>query len=167
MDFEARKDFAVKAITLIFNLSSLIPLAFYLYSPEKHLTPLLVFFIMAAASALTWLFSPLSYQITEKKLKILRPFKNVEIDLSRITEIKRTDRESLKGTIRLFGSGGLYGFFGLFYKKGLGKFYAYCTNSSDLVLIKAGRLFLISPSQTETFISFLKEKTEIFYNTEK
>ncbi|GAB4030072.1 MAG: hypothetical protein Fur0012_05380 [Elusimicrobiota bacterium] len=161
MDFEARKDFSIKAITLAFNLSSLIPLALYLYSPEKPFTPLLVFFIMTATSALTWLFSPVSYQITETKLKILRPIKDIEIDLGEISEIKKTDRASLKGTVRLFGSGGLYGFFGLFYKKGLGKFYAYCTNSSDLVLIKAGKIFLISPSHTETFISFLKGKKEL------
>ncbi|NLI09687.1 MAG: hypothetical protein GX447_02875 [Elusimicrobia bacterium] len=161
MNFEAKKDFTVKLITNLFNIGSLIPLILYFYLPHKNPVTLLVFSIMIITSLLTWFFSPVSYQITETKINILRPIKNIEIELSKIKEIKKIGKEDLKGAIRLFGSGGLYGFFGLFYKKDLGKFYAYCSNSSDLVLIKSDKLFLISPSQPEVFISYVKEKASI------
>ncbi|MEW5950654.1 MAG: PH domain-containing protein [Elusimicrobiota bacterium] len=161
MNFEAKRDFTVKLITNVFNIGSLIPLVLYFYLPHKNSVALFVFSIMIITSLLTWLFSPVSYQITETKINILRPIKNIEIELSKIKEIRKIEKEDLKGAIRLFGSGGLYGFFGLFYKKGFGKFYAYCSNPSDLVLIKSDKLFLISPSQPEVFISYVKEKSSL------
>ena len=114
MNFEAKKDFTVKLITNLFNIGSLIPLILYFYLPHKNPVTLLVFSIMIITSLLTWFFSPVSYQITETKINILRPIKNIEIELSKIKEIKKIGKEDLKGAIRLFGSGGLYGFFRTF-----------------------------------------------------
>ena len=60
--------------------------------------------------------------------------------------------------IRLFGSGGLYGYYGYFAFRGLGKVLMYATNRHKLVLIRddRGRRYLISPDNPQEFIKQLR-----------
>jgi hypothetical protein len=56
--------------------------------------------------------------------------------------------------LRLFGSGGMYGYYGIFMFKGLGKVRMYATNRHKLVLVADvnGRKYLLSPDEPERFI---------------
>ena len=60
--------------------------------------------------------------------------------------------------LRLFGSGGLYGYYGLFTFRNLGRVLMYATNRHNLVLIQneTARKFLLSPSKPEKFIQLLR-----------
>ena len=61
--------------------------------------------------------------------------------------------------LRLFGSGGLYGYYGLFYFRKIGRVLMYATNRHNLVLLKGenARKFLLSPINTEKFIQLLRK----------
>jgi hypothetical protein len=56
--------------------------------------------------------------------------------------------------LRLFGSGGLYGYFGLFALKGIGRVWMHATNRHNLVIIEdvRGREYLPSPDEPDKFI---------------
>ncbi len=58
---------------------------------------------------------------------------------------------------RLWASGGLYGYFGIFIFKGIGTVRMYATNRNDLVLVEDVRntKYLVSPENVDGFIDSL------------
>lgn len=56
--------------------------------------------------------------------------------------------------LRLFGSGGMYGYYGIFMFKGVGTVRMHATNRHKLVLVTDvnGRKYLLSPDEPERFI---------------
>ena len=63
--------------------------------------------------------------------------------------------------IRLFGSGGFFGYFGLFKLKGLGRVWVYATRRVHLILVNdvSGKKFIISPDDVGKFMQVFKEET--------
>ncbi len=103
-------------------------------------------------------FMPTGYKIAENKLYILRPLINASYDLSSITAIEKVEKNHLKGTIRSFGVGGLFGYFGKFYNMKIGKMTFYATRRDQGILIRMGdgKILFITPDETDQFISELK-----------
>jgi hypothetical protein len=59
---------------------------------------------------------------------------------------------------RLGGSGGLYGYFGLFHIAGIGKVWMYVTNKDRIILIKTKeKQNAISPNNIDDFLSTLTQ----------
>ena len=63
---------------------------------------------------LCMLLKPLSYEISEDELVIHRLIKSVRINRSDIESLELKEKSDLKGTIRIFGVGGLFGWYGKF-----------------------------------------------------
>ncbi len=63
--------------------------------------------------------------------------------------------------VRLFGSGGLYGYFGFFAFKGIGRVQMYSTNRHNLILVRdgKGKKYLLSPKEIDCFIKLLQKST--------
>jgi hypothetical protein len=63
-----------------------------------------------------------------------------------------------KGTIRVFGNGGLFSFAGLFYSKRLGRYRLFATDiSRSVVLILPSRVVVITPAEPEIFIEHVRQ----------
>jgi hypothetical protein len=62
------------------------------------------------------------------------------------------------GSIRLVGSGGLWGWYGLFWRRDVGSYRAYVTDRSRLVACETadGRAVLVSPADPEAFVRALE-----------
>lgn len=62
------------------------------------------------------------------------------------------------GSVRLFGSGGLWGWYGLFWRRGVGSYHAYVTDRSRLVACETGdgRAVLVSPADPDGFVRALE-----------
>lgn len=105
------------------------------------------------------LLKPLNYEIIEDNLIIRRLIKSVRINRSDIESLELIDKTSLAGTIRSFGVGGLFGWYGKFANSKLGDMTWYVTRRDKLVLIikKDGKKILISPDEAEAFVSAFKE----------
>jgi hypothetical protein len=60
---------------------------------------------------------------------------------------------------RLWASGGLYGYFGIFIFKGIGKVWMYVTNRNNLVLVEDAKhkKYLISPDNADRFTYLLNQ----------
>jgi len=96
-----------------------------------------------------YLFSPIGYNLTSTELIIQRPIKSILIPYNRITEIEKL-KWLWKG-VRLGGSGGLYGYLGLFYFFGAGKVWMYVTNKNKMLLVKCinDKQYAISPNSLD------------------
>ncbi len=104
---------------------------------------------------LTYLFAPKEYEITLDGLLIKRPLRSFTIPSKEIVEVNRI-QEKISG-IRLWASGGLFGYFGLFKLSGLGRVWVYATNKNKLVLIKTkDKKYIISPKDPNGFLSKLR-----------
>ncbi|SDM18424.1 PH domain-containing protein [Daejeonella rubra] len=104
------------------------------------------------------LLKPLSYEITEDELIIRRLLKSVHINRSDIESLKLIDKSAISGSIRTFGVGGLFGWFGKFANTQLGNMTWYVTRRDKPILIikKDSKKILISPDEAEAFVAEFK-----------
>jgi len=109
--------------------------------------PAVIFWIVA------W-FAPLGYEVKPNAVVIRRLAWNVAIPLETICEVRRIESREIGCAVRLFASGGFLGWFGLFYSRKLGRFWAYAGNQKDLVLLTQtdGTKIVISPYPPEAFL---------------
>ena len=106
---------------------------------------ILIFFLAIIIGS--YMFSPRKYILNEDQLIIERPVSLVVFALDDITEVTNVDSGKFIGTIRTFGVGGLFGYFGRFYNKNFGHFTCYITQRKNLIFIKTktGKKIFISP----------------------
>jgi hypothetical protein len=109
--------------------------------------PVVIFGIVA-------LFAPLAIDLRPDVLVVRRLVRDVVIPLGQIREIRRMEPRDARFVWRLCGSGGFLGFFGLFYSRALGDFWAYAGNREDLVLLMQtdGTKIVISPYPPDAFV---------------
>mgnify|MGYP003799290489 CR=1 FL=1 len=99
-------------------------------------------------------FAPLKYYMTSEKIGVSRLGRDIVIPLGDIENVQIAQSADFSGTLRVFGSGGLYGSIGLFWNKRMGSFRAYTTRNDSLVIIKmkVGKLIVLSPDDSEAFV---------------
>lgn len=101
---------------------------------------------------------PLRYEINENEIIIRRLIRSVRISRSDIESLQLLDKSELRGTIRTFGVGGLFGWYGKFTNGQLGDMTWHVTRRDKIVLIntKDGKKILISPDEAEIFVTEFK-----------
>jgi hypothetical protein len=82
-----------------------------------------------------WLYAPKSYTLDSNELTINRPIGKVNIKLGDIKQVRTLADNEAKGTIRTFGVGGLFGYFGKFHTPGIGHSTFYATQRKNKILI--------------------------------
>lgn len=94
-----------------------------------------------------YLFAPQSYLVDSTDLTIVRPVNNKKIKLADITEISTIAEGGMTGTVRTFGVGGLFGYYGKYYNSTFGSMTFYTTQRKNQILIqtKQGNKIIISP----------------------
>jgi hypothetical protein len=112
-----------------------------------------VFGIGAAIVLVVWGFAPGGYSIgPDGRLRIHRRLFGT-LDLTRRGPAAPAPWTLGFGSIRVGGSGGLFGFFGRFYKPGVGSYRAYLTRRSQIVSVPTDRgLVVLSPADMEAFV---------------
>ena len=103
-----------------------------------------------------WMLHPTSYEITNEKLVIHRPVRAIKISLASIKNIERTEPGY---SMRLFGSGGLFGYYGLFSSNKLGRHHRYTGNNKNLVLISTEKKKYLLSIHDDLFFQELSKKT--------
>lgn len=85
--------------------------------------------------------------VDDKSIVITHPIGQTVILKSEITEISAVERSDIRGSIRLFGSGGFFGWFGIFRNSKLGTYRLYSGQLENLYLIKTStKSYIISSS---------------------
>lgn len=155
MNFKASYDTTVKILSFFVTLL-LIVLVFPLR--KAPLLPLVIYLIVCVATiAISFGFSILHYSIQNETLIIHRPFGNKEFPIRDIQQAIPIDPKSLKWSIRLWGNGGLFGFYGIFSNNKFGRMHWYMTNKKTPVLLQLSKKkIIVSPDDPIAFIVGLK-----------
>lgn len=102
----------------------------------------------------TFLFRPINYNLTNEKLIIHRPLTDVKIDLKEIKSVEQLDKGKLAWTIRTFGVGGLFGYWGRFSNRKIGSMTWYATRRNKAVLVTtiSDKKIVLTPDEPEQFV---------------
>jgi Bacterial PH domain len=116
------------------------------------LTCLSIFVIL-----LCFAYSPRGYAIADRSILVQRLVGPARIPLDEVREMRRATSDDFRGCIRLGGSGGLFGYYGLFSTTTLGRSTWYVTNRSNSVVVVTGtKTVLFSPDDPEAFLTTLR-----------
>jgi hypothetical protein len=98
-------------------------------------------------------YSPREYVVSDGAITVKRLIGDVRIPLEGVREARAITKDDLRGCIRLWGSGGLFGYYGLFRTRTLGTSTWYVTNRSHAVVVRtAAKTVLFSPDDKEAFL---------------
>lgn len=154
MIYTASLDTLAKFLTTFVMAASLALLVFLYDSPGY------VFWVAGTLliTGSCYMLRPMHYELYPDRLVIYRVFKPITIyrkDVYSVDYIPEKDRKRL---LRLFGSGGFFGYFGTFWSKGTGRFYMQATRHKNLILIiqYTGNKYAITPDD-EAFLPALKK----------
>jgi hypothetical protein len=111
----------------------------------------------AAIIGLSYAYSPRGYIISEGSILVKRLIGNLRIPLDGIREARAAAADDFDGCVRLFGNGGLFGYYGLFRTSKLGKCTWYATNRANMVVVITGaKTALFSPNDRDGFLAAVR-----------
>ena len=144
--YKASLDLPAKIITGLFHILCLF------FALKGMMLPAIILF---TTDLICYLLHPIAYELNKDELIIKRPFKQVVIKRNDIADIQFLTDEQLKWTIRSFGVGGLFGYFGYFYNRQLGSMLWYTSQRKNRILIrlKNEEKIVISPDDPALFES--------------
>ncbi len=154
--FGARWSVLVRIVTAFVIVMTVVAVGVLLHeagaSGRDWLVP--VAFVPAAILCVAVVYAPLGYAVDSMGIIVHRMGPNVYILHEQIAEMREINAREVGFEIRIFGSGGFFGFFGWFYSGRLGWFRAYATNRKDLVLLSLhdGGKVVLSPYPSNVFI---------------
>jgi Bacterial PH domain len=154
MDYKTSLDAPSKVLTwgccALFGILSLYQLYTYSRSPREAVdaaAAVVQIAIFAGIVLIAWLFSPQGYSVRDGALVIHRPWKPVTVPLSEIRNVQLVSPQDTFSGLRVFGVGGLFGYYGTFFMPRLGgsvRFYLRNRENPILIETTGGRL-LVSP----------------------
>lgn len=114
----------------------------------RMLVTLLPFIIGSGAA----LFVVSAYHLDAHGLRIQRLLWQTSIPLDGLERVWQ-DRDAMKGSIKVFGNGGLFAYSGVFQNAGLGRYRAFVTNPQYTVVLRRSRgAVVVTPANPEAFV---------------
>lgn len=141
-------------VTIIFAAIIIVPLVLTTDSVQSISSILILVIIYL----IVFLYRPLYYRTTDDLIIIHRPIIDVKINLKDIKSVERLDKERLKGTIRTFGVGGLFGYWGKFTNGKIGAMTWYATRRDHAIIITttSNKKILLTPDEPDLFVSTIR-----------
>jgi hypothetical protein len=116
--------------------------------------------ISAAVVIFGYAYSPRGYVVADGAIVVKRLIGNVRVPLQNLREARITTPEDMRGGIRLWGSGGMFGYYGLFRTSKLGKCTWYATNRRKmLIVVTESKTTLYSPDDVDGFLTAVQAST--------
>jgi hypothetical protein len=93
------------------------------------------------------------YVLTEKQIEVRRLGWSTVLPFAGLVAVTG-EPEGLRGSVHLFGNGGLFGISGWFWNRGIGRFRAYATDPGRVVLLRYrdGKKVVVTPHDVQHFI---------------
>jgi hypothetical protein len=104
-----------------------------------------------------WALAPRGFAIGDGRLRILRNgWPSTVIPLDAIRTVGVLDPDALRGSLKLLGMGGLFGYYGLFRSPTLGSYRLHATRAGGLVMVRTeGRTLVLTPEPPDAFAEAL------------
>ena len=106
---------------------------------------------------LAFAFRPINYVVTKDEVIVRRPLLNATLKRADIRSVESVDKKNITGSIRTFGVGGIFGYYGSFANFTFGRMIWFATRRDRPVLIKMndGRKFIFTPNDRDQFVAEL------------
>ena len=106
-------------------------------------------------------FGVYGYSLQPQELRIIRLGWSKDIPYNDIVDIEYSP-DAMMGSLRKFGIGGFFSYYGMFKNRVLGDYKAYATHRKKTVVItiKSGKKIVVTPSDPERFVEELKGASE-------
>jgi len=140
-------------VTLLFAL--IIFGQFSIFKDAGRAIPICTTVVLLLIYFIAFAFRPISYQVSADKLAIHRLFWDVKINRDQIKSVELLDKEKISWSVRTFGVGGLFGYYGKFANKKIGSMTWYATRKDRTVLVKTmdNRKIILTPDEPEEFVA--------------
>lgn len=142
MEYKATLDLKAKIVTgccavilLVLTVYNIGRIDFNAIQSGVSLALLLTVVLVVSIIIICYLLRPLRYEITDSAVIVKRPIGDRIIKRADIKRVLLPTSESMRWTIRTFGNGGLFGYFGRFNNKAYGGMTWYATRTSNYVMI--------------------------------
>ena len=156
MTYKTSLDNLAKVVTSIITISFAVFIVgqFLLMKAEGKFVPNIATILLSLIYFGTFSFRPISYKLTDKKLIIHRPLSDIKIDRTEIKTVEQLDKEKLSWAVRIFGVGGLFGYWGKFSNTKVGSMTWYATRRNNAVLVTTihNKKIVLTPNEPEKFI---------------
>lgn len=128
------------------------------HQPPTTIKHVVVFMLLISFS-LAFLLRPLHYKINKDAINIKKIIFTKKIRYDTIIEIKPISYNDLAIDFRLFGSGGIWGYFGLYNSSYFGRIRMNATQLKNLVFIATSdkKIFVLSTEQPLEMIKQVKQ----------
>lgn len=124
--------------------------------------PVFVAAIFGVLLLVAYAYSARGYEVADGCIVVKRLIRDLRIPLDGVRQASAAGADDFRGCIRLAGSGGLFGYYGLFRTSKLGKSSWYLTNRKHAVVIfTVSKTFLLSPDDADGFLAAVRESTPI------
>jgi PH (Pleckstrin Homology) domain-containing protein len=109
------------------------------------------------------LFVVRGYEIDGNELRVRRLLWTTRVPLKGVKNAWQ-DPDVIKGSLRVFGNGGVFSFTGLFWSKRFGRYRLYATDlKRAVVLVLTDRIVVVTPADPE---AFLQQVRTLFSNVQ-
>ena len=161
MKYAASLDKTSKIITLFVSLLFIVIISLNIwYAHDNALVSLLVTVMLLLIYAITYCYRPVNYQIKNNNIVVHRYASNVVFSRNEIKSVQLVTPQKLQGAIRIFGVGGLFGYFGKYINRDLGYMTWYATqrdNEAVLIELNNQKKIIITPDKPEQFVDELSQ----------
>jgi hypothetical protein len=148
-EFSASYDRTTKIVTALACAALFIPAA-AVHNIAVRIVSVLIMLV-------AYVYSPRSYEFNDGSIVVKRPIRDVRLPLEGLREARPATPDDFKGSVRLWGSGGVFGYYGWFRTSKLGKCTWYLTDRSKAVVVKtAAQTALVSPDETDRFLERIR-----------
>lgn len=143
-------------LTLVLTAVLIAAVAFFLRNHEdKGIIGAVILFFMLVSG---WVYGPVTIAADEKSVIIKSVLRRQRLDISNIKSVELF--QPTMGSIRIFGSGGYMGYWGIFREGVIGRYVAYYGKASDCFLIgmKNGDKYVLGCENPEEMVNFINSK---------
>ena len=156
MTYKTSLDNLAKVVTIVTTIlfAAIIVGQFSLIKDEGRSVPIFTTIILLLIYFGTFSFRPISYKLTDDKLIIHRPLSDIKIIRAEIQNVEQLDKGKLSWAFRVFGVGGLFGYWGKFSNTKLGSMTWYATRRNNAVLVTTiyNKKIILTPNEPEKFV---------------
>ena len=157
MKYSTSLDTSAKAITIgVTILFAIIIFGQYaLVSEEDVNFPIYIAIALLLIYLLAFSLRPIHYVITSQQVSVHRLFSDVKIERNKIRSVELLNKDQLGWTIRTFGVGGLFGYYGKFANSKIGTMTWYTTRQDRTILIRTvdDKKIILTPDDPEKFVA--------------
>ncbi len=158
MRFSASLDTMAKVLSVATSLLLLLPLVMWRFFARG--SPIFVAWgilaLVLGIVLVSYALAPQAYSVVSGELRVHRSAGDKVFRLDQLTEVRRVEPREMRGTIRLWGNGGFFGYYGKFMNRAFGVHNWYATRRNNYVVANVGgKRIVLTPDEPDKLVQTL------------